>query len=151
MLSLYGTYETKADDKGRVKLPSGLRKQLSPVMQEGFIIKRAVYTQSLELYPMCEWDELMKKINKLNRFKRKNTEFIRIFTAGVRLVEPDASGRILIPKDLKVFAGIQKELVLSATGSIIEIWDKEKYDRFMEDKVDDFPALSEEVMGGDDD
>jgi MraZ protein len=56
----------------------------------------------LELYPMAEWD-LMIKINKLNRFV-KNNDFIRRFTAGVKIVEIDALGRLLVPKDLVSFA-----------------------------------------------
>ena len=111
MNSLIGTYECKADAKGRFMLPAALKKQLLPVIQNGFVLKRAVFQPCLELYPMKEWEGLMQKINKLNRFKKKNNDFIRRFTAGVKVVEIDASGRLLMPKDLTVFAGILNELV----------------------------------------
>ena len=129
MVNLIGTYECKADAKGRVMLPSAFKKQLHAVLQEGFVVKRAVFQPCLELYPMSEWNLMMEKINKLNRFVKKNNDFIRRFTAGVKMVELDASGRILIPKDLCDFAGIQKQLVLSSAVNIIEIWDKEKYEK----------------------
>ncbi|HAB27985.1 MULTISPECIES: division/cell wall cluster transcriptional repressor MraZ [Xanthomarina] len=150
MNSLIGTYECKVDAKGRLMLPAALKKQLSPVLQNGFVLKRAVFQPCLELYPMEEWEALMQRINKLNRFKKKNNDFIRRFTAGVKVVEIDATGRLLIPKDLVVFADISKEIVLSAAVNIVEIWDKDKYEQAIDDATVDFADLAEEVMGQDD-
>jgi len=130
-------------------LPAALKKQLLPVIQNGFVLKRAVFQPCLELYPMKEWEGLMQKINKLNRFKKKNNDFIRRFTAGVKVVEIDASGRLLMPKDLTVFAGILNELVVSSAVNIIEIWDKENYEKAIDDAAIDFADLVEEVMGQD--
>lgn len=149
MVNLIGTYECKADAKGRLMLPVAFKKQLSPILQEGFVLKRAVFQNCLELYPMQEWNLLMQKMNKLNRFKKKNNDFIRRFTAGVKMVEIDATGRLLIPKDLISFAGIKKELVLSSAVNIIEIWDKDQYEQVIDDAAVDFADLAEEVMGFD--
>ncbi len=150
MVNLIGTYECKVDAKGRLMLPSALKKQLTPVLQEGFVLKRSVFQPCLELYPMEEWNAMMKKINGLNRFKKKNNDFIRRFTAGVKTVEVDANGRLLIPKDLFGFAEMDKEIVLSSAINIIEIWDKNKYENTIDASADDFADLAEEVMGNDD-
>lgn len=147
MLNLIGTYECKSDAKGRLMFSSAFKKQLSSVLQDGFVVKRAVFQPCLELYPINEWNLMMGKINKLNRFKKKNNDFIRRFTAGVKMVELDATGRILIPKDLFEFAGIKKQVVMSSSVNIIEIWDKDKYEKAIEDASDDFADLAEEVMG----
>ncbi len=147
MLNLIGTYECKADIKGRVMVPSSLKKQLTPVMANGFVIKRAVFQSCLEMYPMAEWNALMEKVGTLNRFNRKNNDFIRRFTAGVKTVELDAAGRLLIPKDLLLFAGIKKEIVVSSAINIVEIWDKEKYEKAINDAASDFADLAEDVMG----
>jgi len=149
--SFIGTYECKADAKGRLMLPAALKKQLAPVLQDGFVMKRAVFQSCLELYPMQEWNTLMQKVNKLNRFKKKNNDFIRRFTAGVKIVEVDATGRLLIPKDLIAFAEISKAIVLSSSLNIIEVWDKDKYEKAIDDAAVDFADLAEEVMGQDDD
>ena len=149
--SLIGTYECKADAKGRLMLPAALKKQLSPVLQNGFVLKRAVFQPCLELYPMAEWETLMQKVNTLNRFKKKNNDFIRRFTAGVKMVEVDASGRLLIPKDLTAFASISKNIVVSSAINIVEIWDKDKYEQAIDDATVDFADLAEEVMGQDED
>ena len=151
MLNLIGTYECKADVKGRVMVPAALKKQLAPVATSGFVIKRAVFQSCLELYPMEEWQLLMKKMSKLNRFNRKNNDFIRRFTAGVKTVEMDAAGRLLIPKDLSSFAGIEKEIVISSAINIVEIWDKNKYEQAINDAASDFADLAEDVMGDESD
>jgi MraZ protein len=151
VINLIGTYECKADVKGRVMLSAPLKRQLLPALQDGFVLKRSVFQECLELYPMQEWNAMMQKINKLNRFRKKNNDFIRLFTAGVKVVEVDASGRILIPKDLISFAGIGKELVLSSAINIIEIWDKTKYEKAVNDAIDGFADLAEEVMGNEND
>ncbi|WP_452232447.1 division/cell wall cluster transcriptional repressor MraZ [Lacinutrix sp. MEBiC02595] len=150
MNSLIGTYECKVDAKGRLMLPAALKKQLSPVLQNGFVLKRAVFQPCLELYPMSEWEALMTKMNKLNRFKKKNNDFIRRFTAGVKIIEVDATGRLLIPKDLVAFADIAKNIVVSSAINIVEIWDKDKYEQTIDDAAVDFADLAEEVMGQDD-
>jgi transcriptional regulator MraZ len=147
MVNLIGTYECKADAKGRLVLSSALKKQLSPILQEGFVLKRSVFQSCLELYPMSEWNMLMAKVNKLNRFVKKNNDFIRRFTAGVKIIELDGSGRLLIPKDLQSFANITKNVVLSSAVNIIEVWDKDKYEKAIDDATVDFADLAEEVMG----
>ncbi|MGC6422701.1 MAG: division/cell wall cluster transcriptional repressor MraZ [Flavobacteriaceae bacterium] len=150
MQHFIGTYECKADAKGRIMIPVVLKKQLTVAMADGFVLKRAVFNNCLELYPMKEWESLMAKINKLNRFNKKNIDFIRRFTAGVKIVEVDTSGRLLIPKDLLAHAGIQKEVVVSSAVNIIEVWDKGQYETAIDAATLDFGALAEEVMGDQD-
>ncbi|MEZ4968824.1 MAG: division/cell wall cluster transcriptional repressor MraZ [Flavobacteriaceae bacterium] len=151
MINFIGTYDCKADSKGRVMLPVALKNQMSPVINDGFVVKRSVFQSCLELYPMAEWNLLMQKMNKKNRFKKKNNDFIRRFSAGVKVVEIDATGRLLIPKNLVDVAGITKEVVLSSAINIVEIWDKDNYERVLEETAEDFASLAEEVMGDDDD
>ncbi len=128
-------------------VPAPLKKQLAPMLQEGFVLKRAVFQPCLELYPMERWDKMMSKINALNPFVKKNNDFIRVFTAGVKTVEVDTNGRLLIPKDLVAFAKIDKEIVLSSSAGIIEIWDKDKYEATLNATAEDFGSLAEDVMG----
>lgn len=147
MNTIVGTYECKADAKGRLMLPVALKNQLASSLQDGFVLKRSVFQQCLELYPMAEWNLMMQKINKLNRFNKKHNDFIRRFTVGVRMLEIDSTGRLLVPKDLAVFASIANNVVLSSAINIVEIWDKELYEKAVEDADVDFADLAEEVMG----
>jgi|TARA_B100001093_G_scaffold328329_1_gene313287 MraZ protein len=146
---LIGTYECKIDVKGRLLIPIALKKQIADSISHGFVLKRAVFQQCLELYPLQQWKELISKVNKLNRFKKKNNDFIRRFTAGLKFIELDNTGRLLIPKELTEFANIKREIVLSSSVNIIEIWDKAKYEKTIDDSKSDFAQLAEEVMGDD--
>lgn len=130
-------------------IPAVLKKQLAAALQDGFVLKRSVFQPCLELYPMSEWNAMMQKVNTLNRFKKKNNDFIRRFTAGVKIVEVDSTGRLLIPKDLISFSEITKEVVLASAVNILEIWDKDKYEQAIDDAASDFGDLAEEVMGQD--
>ncbi len=151
MISFIGTYDCKADAKGRVMIPVTLKNQMAPIINKGFVIKRSVFQPCLELYPMEEWNLLMEKMNRKNRFKKKNNDFIRRFSAGVKPVEVDATGRLLIPKNLIAVAGINKEVVLSSAINIIEIWDKDSYEKVLDETAENFAELAEEVMGDDGD
>jgi MraZ protein len=145
--TIVGTYECKVDAKGRLMMPAPLKKQLASSLQNGFVLKRSVFQPCLELYPMEEWDLMMQKINKLNRFVKKNNDFIRRFTAGVKMVEIDALGRLLVPKDLVAFSSISKDVVFSSAVNIVEIWDKDLYEKSISGEDMDFADLAEEVMG----
>lgn len=135
-MHIVGTYECKLDPKGRVKLPVALKKQLQGVGV--FVVKRSVFQPCLEVYTKEEWSLLMQKVNKLNRFKKKNNDFIRRFTAGVKVVEIDATDRMLIPKDLLGIASLDKDVVLSSAINLIEIWDKSLYEQAIDDAAVDF-------------
>jgi len=147
MIEIIGVHDCKVDSKGRLMLPSALKSQLDAIISEGFILKRSIFQPCLELYPRSEWNRSVKGVNKLNRFVKKNNDFIRVFMAGVREVEPDNTGRLLIPKDLALFASISKDIVLASALNMIEIWDKDKYEVSIKDSLTDFSQLAEDVMG----
>ncbi len=147
MAEFIGTYECKVDVKGRLMFPADLKSQLTDMKAKGFVIKRSIFMKSLELYPMDEWQQESNRINKLNRFRKKNVDFIRKFMAGVRMVDLDNIGRLLIPKDLINYAGIAKEIVLASVVNKIEIWDKAEYEKAIDYDPDEFADLAEDVMG----
>jgi len=147
-MNIIGTYECKVDAKGRLMFPVSFKNQLSDVLHQGFVIKRSVFQNCLELFPMPEWDKETARVNKINRFKKMNVDFIRKFMAGVKTLELDGTGRLLIPKDLIKFGGIGKEIVLSSVVNKIEIWDKAAYEEAVTYDHDEFASLTESVMGG---
>lgn len=148
MTSLFGVYECSADAKGRVMFPVAFKKQLTKELKGGFVMKRSIFSKSLELYPMATWNEMVKEVNKLNKFVKKNVEFIRMFNYGVVPVELDVTGRLLISKDLMTFAGITKDVTMAAAGDRIEIWNTKAYVKFVKDGTSNFEKLAEDVMGG---
>ena len=144
---LIGVYECKVDSKARLMVPVQLKKQLGAALTSPFILKRSVFHTCLELFTIDSWNNVIKDINQLNRFVKKNNDFIRMFTAGVKLIELDSNGRLLIPKDLKQYADIQSELVLSSSGNMIELWNKSQYEKIVNDSESGFSKMAEDVMG----
>ena len=151
MIYLIGTYECTVDNKGRIMIPAQLKKQLDGFTTEPFILKRSVFQNCLELFPYSEWKLMMDKVNKLNRFVKKNNDFIRMYTAGVKSIDLDSNGRLLVPKHLIAISKLKKNVVLSSSINIIEIWDKDEYEKSINDPKVDFAKLTEEVMGNDQD
>ena len=147
MANFIGEFECKVDSKGRVMLPSGLKRQVSPAAQEKFVVNRG-FEKHLNLYPMDEWQKISAEVNKLNLYVAKNREFLRKFNNGATELELDNTSRFLIPKKMMEYAGIDKEIVLFAFANRIEIWSKAAYEKLMnDDSGEDFASLAEEVMG----
>jgi len=148
MIPLQGEHICRVDAKGRFLLPVGLKSQLSASLNEGFVVKRSIFSTCLELYPRSNWNELYRKImSKMNRFNKKHNDFIRAYNAGLKDVEIDGTGRILIPRDLAVFAEITGDIVVNAKMDCIEIWDKTLYDQVLSEAQANFPDLAEEILG----
>ena len=144
-MSYLGEYICKLDAKGRLTVPSGLKKQLDNEGREGFVLNRG-FEGCLGLYPHKDWLEVSKKLNDLNLFTIKNRAFVRKFQNGATKLDMDGNGRVNLPKDLLEYAGITKEVVLFAYADRIEMWDKTKYDELMNEEMGDFAALAEQVM-----
>jgi MraZ protein len=147
MVNILGTYECKVDAKGRFMFPVQFKGQLGEVVKQGLVIKRSIFKKCLELFPMENWQEESKMVSKLNMFKKKNAEFATKFMAGVKPLDLDGTGRLLIPRDLISYSGITKEIVLTSVVNRIEIWDKAAYEQAVDYDPDDFAELAEEVMG----
>ena len=145
MTLLHGEYECRIDEKGRIILPAGLKKQLPPEAQEKFIINRG-FENCLTMYPINEWNEVSKDVNQLNLFVKDHRIFARNFNRGATELQLDASNRVLIPKTLLEYARIQKDLILSAFSNRIEVWAKEEYEQHLKMSDDEYADLAEKVM-----
>lgn len=146
MTQFLGEFDCKLDAKGRLMMPSALRKQISPEAKEKFVLNRG-FENCLALYPMNEWEKISAEVNRLNMYVKKNREFARYFYRGATELELDATGRLLLPKRLCEYAGIDKEIILSAFSNKIEVWARDKFEALLNDEPADFAALAEEVMG----
>jgi MraZ protein len=147
MSGFIGEFPCTVDDKGRLLLPSGLKKQIPAKEQKRFVVHRG-FDKHLVLYTRKEWDRISAEVNALNLYVRKNLEFVRKFNRGATDIELDATNRLLLPKTLTEYAGIKKDIVLFAYGTRIEIWSEDEYTKMMKDDGDGFARLAEEVMGG---
>ncbi|MFA5244543.1 MAG: division/cell wall cluster transcriptional repressor MraZ [Pedobacter sp.] len=146
MSHFLGEFDCKLDAKGRMMIPSSLKKQLPEAEHEGLVINRG-FEKNLVIYTKKEWDRITEELSKLNPYEKKSREFIRYFTRGATELSLDASNRILFPKSLMEYAGITGEVVLACQLNKIEVWAKEAYDTQMDNEPENFANLAEEVMG----
>jgi MraZ protein len=142
-----GEFDCKLDAKGRMMIPAGLKKQLPEAEREGLVINRG-FEKHLVIYSRKEWDKIVEDLSKLNQYEKKTREFIRYFTRGASELSMDAANRVLLPKTLLEYAGINADVVLSCQFNKIEVWAKDAYDAQMDDEPENFANLAEEVMGG---
>lgn len=148
MTSFLGEYEVAMDAKGRFLLPSGFRKQLPEGGAERFVINRG-FEHCLTMYTVESWNVLSEKINRLNDFNPKVREFKRLFLNGATIIDVDSAGRVLLPKPLQEYAGMKKDIIMSAQGNKVELWDKDTYYNYINQHAAGFSDLAAEVAGGD--
>ena len=146
MIGFLGEYEATLDAKGRFLLPAGFKKQLPANNATHFVINRG-FEKCLTLYPLQSWEPIFSQISKLNDFDPKVREFRRYFLNGATYLEIDSAGRLLLPKNLMEHAALDKDIVLVSAVNKIEIWDKNKYQKFFETFTpESFSDLANEVM-----
>lgn len=149
-MQILETYTVKPDSKGRLALPSGLRKALGvDVVAGGFFFRRSMHERCLEMYPSSSWEKELEKVQRLNPYVREHRSFIRRFMAGVRFVEADAAGRVNIPSDLTKWAGFGADVVLSPVGEFFEVWDSRAYEDALALDEGMYGEMAERIMGDD--
>ncbi|MFN6374283.1 MAG: division/cell wall cluster transcriptional repressor MraZ [Chitinophagia bacterium] len=146
MIGFIGEYEATLDSKGRFLLPAGIKKQLPEGEAPVFVVNRG-FEKCLSMYPTQSWKPLYESISTLNDFDPKVREFRRFFLNGAMQLELDSAGRILLPKSLMEYAGLEKDIILVSAMNKMEIWDKNKYQQFFDNfSPESFSSLAAEVM-----
>jgi MraZ protein len=119
---LIGEYKHMVDSKGRIILPSKFREELG----ERFILTKGL-DNCLFGYSLKEWAVLEEKLKKLPLTSKEARTFLRFFFAGACECEVDKQGRVLIPQNLREYAGIQKEVFIIGVMTRIEIWSEDNW------------------------
>jgi MraZ protein len=120
--------------------------QLGDWQKGTFIINRG-FEKCLVLYPEPVWEQISAEVEQLNLYNKQNRDFARYFFRGAQEVTLDTADRILLPKRLAEYAGIDKDIILTGYGKRIEIWALEEYERMLSEEPPDFSDLANEVLG----
>ena len=141
-----GSFKYSVDSKGRVSIPAKLRKYLTPEANDTFILTRGT-AQCIDVYPMDNWKELAaNKLNQLNSFDPKEAMFIRMFLQEAAEDKLDSQSRLLIPKSLIEYAGIEKDIFILGAVKKIEFWNPDKYEAYLKENVQSYDQIANEVM-----
>ncbi len=117
---LIGEYEHTIDAKGRLSMPSKLRRD----MGEAFIVTKGL-DGCLFAFSQDEWKNFETKLKALPLSDKNARNFVRFFLAGATECEIDKQGRFLIPSNLREAGKLEKEAVIIGVGTRLEIWNKE--------------------------
>lgn len=126
-------------------VPSALKKQLPEAESEGLIINRG-FEKNLVIYPKSVWDKIVAELSTLNAYDTESRMFVRAFTRGATIITLDAAGRVLLPKSLSEYAGLNGDIVLACQLDKIEVWDKKSYEDIFDNVPANFAALAQKVM-----
>ena len=131
MVTFYGKYPAKVDDKGRLVFPVAVRRELPSGADTRFVIKKSIYDPCLEMYTFQEWTEQTARIREsLDFFNPDHVTFWREYMRDVDIVEPDAKlGRISINRELLDAIGVTKEVVFFGVGFKLEVWAREAFEQ----------------------
>jgi MraZ protein len=149
MAGFKGKYEHSVDDKGRVSLPSKVRKNLSPEAMDSFVITRG-YEASLDLYPMDVWNQFEEQLrSNLNVHREQDRLYVRTLMMWAQEVGLDKQSRIMLPHDLMQIAGISTQVVIIGALEKIELWSPENFRQYHERNADQsYEDVAARVMGG---
>lgn len=136
-----GEYEHTLDEKGRLTIPAKFRTPLG----DRFVMTRGL-EQSLVLYPLDEWEQLAEKLKALPFTRADARAFTRFFFSGAQEMELDRQGRVLIPPNLRTFAGIERSCVVIGVMNRVEVWETERWKAYMKEKDDTLAEIAEKLF-----
>lgn len=141
----YGEYEHSIDRKGRLIIPSKFREVLKEHYIEKFYITGGL-DNCLFLFTEEEWRTQEQKFKSMSFTKAEARRFNRLYFSGACELTCDKQGRVLIPQNLKNFAGIKIDVVIIGVSNRIEIWSKEKWNEFYEASRQTYEEIAERLV-----
>jgi MraZ protein len=144
MTNFFGEYECKLDEKGRLKLPSAILHQLGESTSRDFVANRG-FERCLYLFPKTVWNIKLAEVQGLNDYIPEVRQFKRYFYRGATEFTPDKSDRILLPKILLEYAGIERSLIITAVGEYMEMWSVDNYKDMIGKEPEDMSALAQKI------
>ena len=145
MTFLASKYDCKIDAKGRLVLPSKIKSNF-PEETGNEVVLRMAFEPCLILYPMVEFRKTYQKIAGLNEFNKEHRALQRNFFSSIQSVEIDSAGRILIPKQMLQYAGLEKDAMVVGTGLRVEIWNPERYEAQSIEDPEELSKLAEKYL-----
>ncbi|MDI6802382.1 MAG: division/cell wall cluster transcriptional repressor MraZ [Bacteroidota bacterium] len=145
MASFKGTYKYSVDSKGRLNIPSKLRKQLTDDIKDHFVVMRG-FDKCLFVYPINVWADVEAEFIKLSAYNSEHRQLERTIYANLSEVELDSQARISIPPDLREYAQIDSDALIIGIRNRIEIWNPKIYEEYISSQVDSYETVAQKVM-----
>jgi MraZ protein len=121
-----GATQITLDAKGRLAVPARYRERLAHRCN-GQLIGTVDQDHCLLLYPLPDWEEIEGKLMRLSSFNRRTRELQRLMVGHASELELDGSGRVLLPRELREFAALDRQVMLIGQGNRFELWDEGRW------------------------
>ena len=138
-----GTHEPLLDEKGRLILPAKFRDELA----SGLVVTKG-QEHCLYGFPTTEFASLTEAMRQVPVTSKGARDYMRVMFAGAHDEIPDKQGRITIPSQLRLYAGLARECVVIGANTRIEIWDRAAWTAYLNSQEQNFAEISEEVFPG---
>lgn len=136
-----GEYQHTLDDKGRMAIPARFREKLG----ERCIITRGL-DRCLFVYPEAEWHNLEEKVKSLPLTKGDARSFTRFLFSGASECELDKQGRVIVPQNLREYAGIEKDVVIIGVNTRVEIWAQKEWEAYSARAAVSYEEIAEKMV-----
>ncbi|NQS99568.1 MAG: division/cell wall cluster transcriptional repressor MraZ [Candidatus Omnitrophica bacterium] len=141
----YGEYAHSLDRKGRIIFPAKFRQVSRENYIERFYITRGL-DKCLFVFTEEEWKLQEQKFKSLSFTKAESRKFNRLYFSGACEITLDKQGRVLLPKYLKEYAGIERQIVVVGVANRIEIWSQKRWKEFYQNTQKDFEDIAEKLI-----
>ena len=146
MSSFKGSDTYTVDAKGRVSIPSKMRRNIELAANLTFVVTRGL-EKCLYAYPLDEWKKLEETIRALPQANEKDRFFVRMLMQWSEEVQLDAQYRLLLPRSLMDFAELDREVFFIGVLDHIELWNPSNFKKYIEGKKETYERVAEHVIG----
>ena len=133
-VSFRGNSVHTVDDKGRVSLPAGFRRALQGEATQSIVLTNYLSEGSrcIEGFSLREWEDFEARLREKSRFGSKLQQLENFYLSRASECVADSNGRILVPSYLRGYAGLEREVVFTASIHGFRMWDKRVWDSIFE-------------------
>ena len=131
-----GITATTLDVKGRITIPTKYLDEIA-VACEGHLVVTADIDRCLLIYPFPEWERIESELLSLPNVKRQVRRWHRLYLGYAKPCDIDSQSRLLLPPELRDFAGLDKNIFLVGQGNKFELWDEQSWQRNCEGWLDE--------------
>ena len=121
-----GATKITLDAKGRLAIPTRYRERLA-ARCDGQLVATVDRDHCLLIYPLPDWEEIERKLVRLPSLHKLARQMQRIMVGYATEVDIDGHGRILLSRELRDFAGLDRQAILIGQGNKFELWDEERW------------------------
>lgn len=123
---LRGATKVTLDAKGRLAIPVRYRDQLM-TRAEGRLVATVDRDYCLLIYPLPDWEEIERKLTRLPALNKQSRRLQRLMLGHATELEMDSHGRVLLTRELREFAGLDRQAMLIGQGNKFELWSEERW------------------------